>query len=260
MSTAIFASGTDKKSGTAAATYGKGTEINTDDPDSVDDDDIDNSLVQATLLRLTAGLPKRELRLMVQESTECEVELLNDIRILEQALSGGNANEEEAAALSLILESPLTPLDRYWTASALLGRLRQDMALPTLLSVKTAVSNHSKATVQSAFNEQTFQELTKSANPIAKFYSKEIIPSATLLAVWKKIASNRAASVFKRPVRSEDAPGYTHRILFPMDLSLIRKRIVANNIQTYADLHAALGLISHNCVKYNGAYDRSARH
>jgi Bromodomain len=59
--------------------------------------------------------------------------------------------------------------------------------------------------------------------------------------------------VFKRPVRSEDAPGYTERIVFPMELSLIRKRIVANNIQTFADLHGALGLISHNCVKYNGA-------
>jgi len=37
-----------------------------------------------------------------------------------------------------------------------------------------------------------------------------------------------------------------------MDLGLIRKRIVARNIQTLADLHGAVALISHNCVKYNG--------
>jgi Bromodomain len=37
-----------------------------------------------------------------------------------------------------------------------------------------------------------------------------------------------------------------------MDLSLIRKMIVARKIKSYADLHMHVGLISHNCVKYNG--------
>ena len=218
--------------------------------------------MEATLFRLTSGLPKRELRLMVQESTECEALMLEDIRILEQALNGGGAKEDEIA-LSMILESPLTPLDRYWTASALLGRLRQDLALPTLLSTTIAsnasTNNSNKASTTPQFaaeEEKSFQELATSTNPLAKVYSQEVIPVPTLLAVWKKISSNRAASVFKRPVRSEEAPGYAERILFPMDLSLIRKQIVANNIQTYMDLHVALGLISHNCVKYNGTCKR----
>jgi Bromodomain len=37
-----------------------------------------------------------------------------------------------------------------------------------------------------------------------------------------------------------------------MDLSLIRKMIVARHIQSYAQLHHYIGLISHNCCKYNG--------
>jgi hypothetical protein len=252
MSTTNSSSSTEKKSGTADATSRKDTELNTDHPLLVND--ADNTHIEASLFRLTAGLPKRELRLMVQEASECEALLLEDIRILKQALSGG-ADEDETA-LSIILESPLTPLDRYWTASALLGRLRQDMMLPTLLSAKSTVPNNNKVAHKphSAAEEyKSFQELTTLTNPIAKLYLKETIPAATLLAVWKKISSNRAASVFKRPVRSEEAPGYAERILFPMDLSLIRKQIVTNHIQTYVDLHTALGLISHNCVKYNGA-------
>jgi Bromodomain len=229
-------------------------------------DDLVDQEISATLFRLTSGLPKRELNLMIQEATECENLLAEDISILEEALKGdieksrkeesgsnddGNPATSSTTALSIILESPLTPLDRYWTASALLGRLRQEMSLPSLLpsSVKaTLVPANS-----SAEEEKAYRELSAPESPLAKVYCKEIAPVATLLTVWKKISSHRAASVFKRPVRSEDAPGYTERIMFPMELSLIRKRIVANNIQTFADLHGALGLISHNCVKYNGA-------
>jgi hypothetical protein len=58
--------------------------------------------------------------------------------------------------------------------------------------------------------------------------------------------------VFKKAVRAEEAPGYTDRISFPMDLGLIRKMIVARKIVSLADLHKYVGLISHNCVKYNG--------
>lgn len=212
--------------------------------------------IDSSLFRLTSGLPKRELRLIVHEAVECEALLLEDIRILEQALAG--VDEENAASLDVILESPLTPLDRYWTASALLGRLRQEMALPSLMTASNGTDNNKALAEQQplAVEESSYQELTIAMSPLAKIYSQDVIPASTLLAVWKKIWSNRAASVFKRPVRSEEAPGYTERIMFPMDLSLIRKRIVANNIQTYTDLHTALGLISHNCVKYNGGYAR----
>jgi Bromodomain len=160
-------------------------------------------------------------------------------------------------ALKQLLESPISPLDRFLTVSALLGRLRQDEALPSQLTV-----NNGTSFVDSAVNEaKAMEALTRISSPISEAYTK-ILPSDTLLSVWRKISTNRAAFVFKRPVKSEEAPGYSVRIHFPMDLSLIRKRIVTNNIQTLADLHMALGLITHNCVKYNGRetdYGRVAR-
>jgi len=37
-----------------------------------------------------------------------------------------------------------------------------------------------------------------------------------------------------------------------MDLSLIRKMIVARMIKSFSSLHQRVGLICHNCVKFNG--------
>lgn len=50
------------------------------------------------------------------------------------------------------------------------------------------------------------------------------------------------------------APGYKERILFPLDLSLLRKMIVARMIKSFASLHQRVALICHNCVKFNGRY------
>lgn len=230
--------------------------------DNKADDNELTELVDLSLFRLTYGLPRRELRLIVQEATECEAFLLDDIRMLELALQsdpidGEGDNIGDSTTLSFVLDSLLTPLDRYWTASALLGRLRSDLCLPSLLTAKRGDTNHSKPQARhmhmtSIQDEKAFIELQTSMNALAKSFYRDTIPAATLLTVWKKISSNRAAAVFKKPVRTEDAPGYAERILFPMELSLIRKRIVTNQIQTFSDLHAALGLISYNCVKYNG--------
>ena len=54
------------------------------------------------------------------------------------------------------------------------------------------------------------------------------------------------------PFISMTAPGYTERIGFPIDLSLIRKFIVSRVIKSYKDLHQRIALICHNCVKFNG--------
>lgn len=58
--------------------------------------------------------------------------------------------------------------------------------------------------------------------------------------------------MFRRPVNDRDAPGYSDRILFPMDLSLVRKMITSQQIQSLEDLHTKIALICHNCVKFNG--------
>jgi hypothetical protein len=201
-------------------------------------------LLESTLTRLARGLPKRELKLMVSEADECEALLLKDIEVLEKALEG---NTEGDADLDAILESPLTPLDRYWTASALLGRLQGDLSVPSIHTVAGGPNVLPPPKPGNAGDPSALVALSK--NPI---YTKKHATTVDLLATWKKISSHRTALVFKKPVKGEDAPGYTDRIVFPMDLSLIRKMIVARKVQSYADLHQYVGLISHNCVKYNG--------
>jgi hypothetical protein len=220
------------------------------------------------------------LNLIVQESNECEAALLEEIRILEEALvdltkadgddtamlvdgvqcatSTSDTDDKTDMNTELIqsmVESQLTPLDRYYTAAALLGRLRNDMAIPSVLSTKTAnptVTTTPVASAEETTEVKAFNEFMDPTSRLYTIYTKTIVDQETLLSLWKKISMNRAAFVFKRPVKSDEAPGYTDRIFFPMDLSLIRKRILTNNIQTYIDFHNALALISHNCVKYNG--------
>jgi len=224
---------------------------------STNDDDNDK-VVDAALQRLCRGLPVRELQLVVEESTACEAQLLEEIALLERALekNDDDLNQEEQDTVRAMLESPLTPLHQYWTASALLGRLRHELALPSLdplLQEAAAASRNRPTATSAAAEEPALQELTSTKQgELAAAYGQHTLSSTLLLAVWKKISSNRAANVFRRAVKPEEAPGYTERILFPMDLGLIRKRIVVGHITTFADLHAAIALIAHNCVKYNG--------
>jgi hypothetical protein len=203
-----------------------------------------DQLLESTLARLTRGLPKRELKLMVSEADECEAALLKDIEVLEKALEG---NAEDSADIDAILEYPMTPLDRYWAVSALLGRLRGDLTVPSIHTVPGGPNIPPPPQSSNAVDESALAALSK--NPI---YTKNHLTTTDLLATWKKISMHRTAVVFKKPVKADDAPGYTDRIVFPMDLSLIRKMIVARKVQSYADLHQYVGLISHNCVKYNG--------
>ena len=229
--------------------------------------DKSSEILERVLYRLTAGLPKCELNLIVQESNDCEVALLEEIRMLEEALvtlskdegdaeitDGIQDDERTAVALQNMLESPITTLDRFYTASAVLGRLRNDMAVPSASNLKAPNRTATeKASLAVESNEdKAFNEFTDPNSPLHLIYTETVVDPETLLALWKKISMNRAAFVFKRPVKSDEAPGYTDRIYFPMDLSLVRKRIITNNIQTYVDFHNALALISHNCVKYNG--------
>lgn len=226
-------------------------------------------MVEASLQRLCRGLPVRELTSIVEEAKLCEAQLEQEITLLESTLEASlssdgtptrSRNLEDQDALNAILESSLTPLHQYWTASSLLGRLKNELALPVLdttnLSLhhnETASANSSKVACISK-EEEALQALV---NPIiggtlSNVYAKQKLSPQTLLAVWKKISSHRAAHVFRRAVKPEEAPGYIERIVFPMDLSLVRKRIVVENITTLEQLHQSMALIAHNCVKYNG--------
>ena len=214
-----------------------------------------DELLQATLYRLTNGLPRHELNLMVSEANECEAALRKEIAILEKSVEAKQNNEET----NLLLQSILTPLDRYWTVSSLLGRLRDEWTIPsntTMLDDTTTPSSVPPPTPNCP------SAVTLLAATQHTMYNRQHETTTALLATWKKILSHRSSLVFKRPVKPEEAPGYTDRIQFPMDLSLVRKLIVAQKITTYGQLQAYIGLIAHNCVKYNGResdYGRVAR-
>ena len=175
-----------------------------------------------------------------------------------------------------MIESEVTPPDRFFTVSALLGRLRDDLAtplppnstLPGLRSLHGLVQQpqkKKKTNSSTAANELPSDEKQPPLTDLEKQkrllgleqipeYRREQETTVALLALWKKISTHRTSVVFRRPVNPKEAPGYTDRIFFPMDLSLVRKMIVSRMIKSYADLHQWIGLICHNCVKYNGRY------
>ena len=206
-------------------------------------------VLDATLWEFTAGIPRRELKLMISEANECEKSLKEEIKLLEDALQKQSAAESSSLdpKAQALLDSPFTPMDRYWTLSALLGRLRGELSPPTLVSVQ---DNKPSPPLPVGATMTSARHLLEMRQKPA--YRREHSTPSTLLPTWKRIFSHRLAIVFKKPVRDEDAPGYSARIKFPMDLSLVRKLIMSRHIKSLADLHIYIGLIAHNCVKYNG--------
>ena len=165
-----------------------------------------------------------------------------------------------------ILGTDFSPPDRYFTVSALLGRLRLPLKLPPTTSAAAAMAEaertvpvyNSKKEEQEAEKKAKLTKLSfeKQQNLVAlgdnEFYHREHVDTVKLLALFKRISGHRTSVVFRKPVDSSLAPGYDERILFPMDLSLIRKMIVSRMIKSYAAFHRCVGLICHNCVKFNG--------
>ncbi|KAL3913640.1 MAG: hypothetical protein SGILL_006409 [Bacillariaceae sp.] len=196
-----------------------------------------------------------------------------------------------ASSVSIMLESEVTPPDHYWTVSSLLGRLRHDLTTPLppnsqiqilrdkagVLSVapppfqKKRKSNAGTATPTFDATNSGRNTPSGRSTPINNGVNADLSQferlkhvrahpdyivqhenSDRLFAVWKKISTHRSSIVFRRAVNNKDAPGYSDRIHFPMDLSLIRKLIMNGTIKSYADIAKRIHLIAHNCVKYNG--------
>lgn len=213
----------------------------------------EDELVDETLYRLTQGLPLRELKKIVSEASACEELLKKDIQVLENALGKKDQQEddEDSSRVSAIVDSLLTPMDRYWTASALAGRLRGDLAIPR---IPTADPNVLPGLLLPPPKVAPPLEDPSAFNAIEQhpLYTKKHENPNTLLALYKKVSAHRSAVVFKRPVKPEEAPGYTDRIHFPCDLSLMRKMIIAQKIVTYKDFKQYITLIAHNCLTFNG--------
>ena len=223
---------------------------------------------------------------MISEAMLCEEALQNEIRQLQEALeSPSNSAATNSASVQLMLDSELTPPDRYFTVSSLLGRLRDELATPlppnsilpelraeagllppppkkkkkeshTISSEPSVDSVGATLTQSVTASEICSTTLEKQKKLLALYkdpeYTKEHPQTNALMSLWKRISSHRTSIVFRRPVNPKEAPGYTDRISFPMDLSLLRKMILARQIKSYSDLHQRLGMICHNCVKYNG--------
>ena len=230
------------------------------------------AMMLPSLYRLTEGLPRQELKMMVSEALVCEEALEDEIRQLQDALEKPDVdlNNPDVQAM---LDTELTPPDRFFTVSSLLGRLRDELTTPLppnsiipahraqagMFPLKKKQKKEEAAESSNSTSVPSVDQMTtldKQKQVLALYnnpeYSREHREAETLLSLWKKISSHRSSMVFRRPVNPKEAPGYTERISFPMDLSLIRKMIVARQIKSYRDLHQRLGLIAHNCVKYNG--------
>jgi hypothetical protein len=233
----------------------------------VDDPQV-KALLSPSLYRLTEGIPRRELKVMISEAKACEEALEREIQLLEEALKSEGPNDKKSA-VDIMIESEITPPDRYFAVSALFGRLRDDLSTPLPPNSTIPAHRAQQGLLQPAQKKKKTTSPTdlaaqhEATNDLEKQkrllgleqnpdYRKEHDSPVALLALWKKISTHRTSVVFRRPVNPKEAPGYSDRIIFPMDLSLIRKMIVARMIKSYADFHKRIALICHNCVKYNG--------
>jgi hypothetical protein len=210
-----------------------------------------DELLDSCLLRVTDGLPNRELKAIQSEFSQVEQLLQQDIDLLEKALGSSKKDtlsDEENQTIDALLSSELSTADQFYTISALLGRMRGPIAMPlppnSTLAVGTTLLQDDSKEIEI---QKALLELDK--NPE---YRRVQSNTTDLIALWKKVSTHKSAAVFRRPVNPKEAPGYTDRILFPIDLSLIRKMIVARVIVSYADFHDRIGLICHNCLSYNG--------
>jgi hypothetical protein len=264
----------------------------------------EKDLLYETIFRLTDGLPARELELTVEEAIECEKALLKEIEILEAKLSessssavdesqiintkseGGevpsrpiipiippeydatlNNSSNFLSTANDILNYELSPLDRYFTVSSLLGRLREpfDTNPPPhsqLFQARQAVivaSDKKKKTVNNMTpsEQRKIQSIEKykkmiDLKTLNEIYTQKQTDISGLLAFVKRISNHRTATVFRKAVNPSEAPGYTDRIKFPCDISLLKKFVLCGYIQTFQELHQQAGLIVHNCIKFNG--------
>lgn len=244
-----------------------------------------NELRYASMWRLTGGLPQHELSTMLQEALDCEIALEKEIEILEAAAKGeGPISDDPNVPLKIgvpreydptttgpnylstakdILATDLTPLDRYFSVSSLIGRLRDPLDTPLVQQLesngtvndpqkkKTKTSNAVQQNRQKVYRQYKRVSSLRDENDI---YTEVQTDNTALLALVKRISNHRTAAVFRRAVNPKEAPGYEDRIHFPVDMGLIKKLVLCGHINTFEKLHQYIGLICHNCVKFNGRY------
>uniref|UniRef100_A0A7S2K488 Bromo domain-containing protein n=1 Tax=Leptocylindrus danicus TaxID=163516 RepID=A0A7S2K488_9STRA len=230
----------------------------------------EQALLCPTLERLTTCLPRHELLEIVKDAEEVEALLKIEIGRLHEKLNNAQplttakeVGAEKAMTVNEMLTSFETPADKFGaTVSALIGRLRKPLETPhpphsTLIHhiaqrdklLQKPGKTEDLESQKKKQSEQVQALLDLQKNPI---FTNKMTETTALLSLWKRISGHRSANVFRRAVSERDAPGYTDKILFPVDLSLIRKMVTAGIIDSYAEFQKYIGLMSHNCVKFNG--------
>ena len=228
--------------------------------------DKDPDLLNPTLEFLVSPIPLHELELMVSDADEVEKILEAEIALLDAKLKDVEKDKASVVTDKKYIDKVMTvdemqqlletPLDKYGiTLSSLLGRLRSP--LETMHPPHSTLPHHVAArTTDPVITARKKMNDEISMNSILDLKDQpcytQTITTHALLTIWKRISGHRSASVFRRPVQDREAPGYSSKILFPVDLSLVRKMIVSNIITSYAELHRYIGILAHNCVKFNG--------
>ncbi|CAG9773911.1 unnamed protein product [Ceutorhynchus assimilis] len=73
----------------------------------------------------------------------------------------------------------------------------------------------------------------------------------SVMLVYNRLASNRYASLFRKPITDEQAPCYSNLIYKPMDLLTIKKNIDSGIVRTSLQLKRDIMLMFQNALMYN---------
>lgn len=110
-------------------------------------------------------------------------------------------------SVDAMLETEFSPPDRYFTVSALLGRLRDPMKLPyppnrRMLAMTNTKGKKAETPEQEEKRKRLALEKQEALLALDKVevYHREQADTTGLLALYKKISSHRTAAVFRKPV------------------------------------------------------------
>ena len=188
---------------------------------------------------------------MVTEATACETATPGWNDLARESIAKWIHGSGGSGISYHLLNTEFDPPGRFFTNNSLMGRHRDPLAV--LLPASDMIAKSAAASRQT-------KNWCSHSWPLSNTFILEAHPEHNrkhkhptwLLAAWKRVSSHRTAAVFWRSVNPKEAPGYTDRILFSIELHLIRNMISASIIQSLSDLHHHLLLIRHNCVKFNG--------
>ncbi|EFA07156.1 hypothetical protein TcasGA2_TC010150 [Tribolium castaneum] len=77
----------------------------------------------------------------------------------------------------------------------------------------------------------------------------------SIMLVYSRLAANKYASLFSKPITDDQAPGYHSVVYRPMDLLTIRKNIENGAIRTTQEFQRDVLLMLNNAIMYNKTND-----